>query len=187
MRFFVPVNDSFIETFVDKLLASKTDALFVKYDERGEEIIGVVNVCLTNPNAKKGVPPEYELAVSVDAAHRRQGLGYELFEPAFTWITDIGATRVFMSCLTTNLAMRLIVQKFNMKMQRDEDGNTAELVLPGKPNLVGVMVGNINNGYALYDLLYKRQLHAYWKALGWDVVPRREPLTLTSVLAIPQP
>jgi len=83
-------------------------------------------------------------------------------------LANIGATRVFMSCLTSNLPMRLIVQKFNMKTEREEDENRAELKLPGRPNLVGVMVGNTQNSIAFYDLLYKRQVHAFWKLMGFD-------------------
>ena len=171
MRFFTPASDYFITTFVDKLLTSKTDALFVKYSEDGQAIIGVVNVCLVRQESKK-LPAEYELAVSVDKEHRRAGIGYELFEQAFKWLTNIGAKRVFMSCLTTNLAMRLIVQKFNMNMSREEDENLAELKLPGLPNLVGIMVGDAENSVAFYDLLYKRQVHAFWntayKLIGYD-------------------
>jgi len=170
MRFFTPATDDFIESYVDRLLDKESfglNALFVRYDDFGREIIGLVDACAVKSKTDEQ-PTEFELGISVDVEHRKHGLGYMLYEEAFSWLSALGAKRVFMSCLTTNVPMQRIVKKFNMASMSEDGERTAELELPGTKDVVGLLVGNSRNLCGFYDLMYRRQLSDIWSmTAGW--------------------
>lgn len=163
LRFFSSANDNYIEAYVDRILRSEKDGLFLAYDETGEEVIGMLNIGLTR-GSEHGELPEYELGISVDAEQRGKGLGYDLFKTAFNWVSALGASRIFVSCLSQNIPMQKIVKKFNIEIDYEGNEQHATIMLPGVHNPVGVMVGNATNWCVLYDLMYRRQLQRMWRS-----------------------
>lgn len=156
LRFFSNIQDDGISTYVNRMLSSEGDGLFLQYSSDGHEVIGMLHVGRLTPSD----PPEYELGISVDAEHRRSGIGARLFESAVIWLRAIGAKRVFMSCLYENDAMKNIVRKLNMQVRTEDGEHVAELDLGSAPDPLALVVGNAVNWFALYDLGVRRYLHA---------------------------
>lgn len=168
-RFFTQASDYFIEAYVDRILRSDKDGLFLRYNDAGEDVIGMLNVSLIHAGTEGGSDGgmEFEMGISVDEQHRKHGIGYDLFAAAFSWVTALGAKRVFISCLSTNTPMQKIVKKFNMAVSHDQgecNAITLPDTFPGSPSMVGMVIGDTVNWYALYDLFYRRQLRMIWNA-----------------------
>lgn len=98
-----------------------------------------------------------ELGLTVSNNLRRRGNGDALFKRGITWAKARGVKRLFMHCLTENVAVQRIAKKNGMHVVRMIGGEAeADLALPYDPTAIvnQILLDNIS----VYDMVLVNQL-----------------------------
>lgn len=147
-RFFMATNDTFLNAYLDKI--SKNDEIFLTMDTIGGElrVTGFLHVASMGNGS-------YEIGVSVDSDQRKQGIARQLFDRAFIHLREVGCKKLYINCLSTNVAMQKIVRHYQMDVKKDEDDpttSTAYLEMNGQPDFYAMLQGTHQDNIALFDL-----------------------------------
>ena len=124
LRFGYAVTDDALQLYVRKLHFSR-DAVFGVFDETAELL------ALGHLGFDKSAPfvTAAEFGVSVLPHARRQGLGLRLLERAAIHARNRGATRLLMTYMPENAALKHLAQKAGMDLVPDIDEPRATLAL----------------------------------------------------------
>jgi RimJ/RimL family protein N-acetyltransferase len=155
LRFSHRLDDAAIEGFVGSLRPTQNH-IFVIEDEQGR-VVAVVQLAL-----REGA--DAELAFSVDAAYRGQGLAHDLARRAILWARNRRLRSVYMSCMAENLPVRKLAHKLGMRSELDSGEADAKLMLPPPTHLSLVRE-------MAYDVAALR--HARWLAWRDALRPRQ--------------
>jgi GNAT superfamily N-acetyltransferase len=109
------VTDESVRRYVAGLRFD-TDALLGVEDEGGK-LVGLAHGCMY----AVGHETRVEVAFSVDAERRREGLGAALMAAARRFAESIGAHSVVGMCVARNLPMRYLFARASMAMTREDD------------------------------------------------------------------
>ncbi|MFO1152272.1 MAG: GNAT family N-acetyltransferase [Rhodospirillales bacterium] len=120
-RFGNCLSDAGITGFVDGL-RPRENHIFVDQETTGK-VVGAVQIAVRYGS-------DAELALSVDAEHRRRGVAYVLAKRAILWARNRRIRSVCMSCLAENRPMRRLAKKVGMEMDADGGLVEAKLSLP---------------------------------------------------------
>lgn len=118
LRFGGVVGDDGVRAFVDRLHPATTTVI-AAMDSR---LCVIAAVQITRMGWSSA-----ELAFSVDAGHRRRGLGRALTARAMLWARNRGIGRVHVHCLRENLSMRRLAAEAGLQVTddgEDSDGGT---------------------------------------------------------------
>lgn len=149
MRFFAAINETAIQSYVDKL--GKDDELFFTIKSLPGldfKITGFLHVAKIDENS-------VEIGVSVDSTERGQGIATKLFDRAFLYVKSKGCKKIYINCLTTNVAMQRIVDKYKLTTTRDPDDpytKTAVVEMKDSPDFYAYLKGLHQDQIALFDL-----------------------------------
>lgn len=147
-RFFSPSSDFALEQYVAKL--SENDQLFVTL-QAPKNVIFVTGFL----HAAKISDDEYEIGVSVDADQRKNGIASALFDRAFNYVRAKGCKRIYINCLSTNYAMRRIVDKYKIPTSVDPYDPSTKIgimELEGRPDFYSYVQGIHQDQIAMFDL-----------------------------------
>ena len=118
LRFGMVISDETIEAFVARINPWKT-RIIARFNHR-LEVVAAVQVSVVDGRLA-------ELAFSVDAAERSQGLATVLMNRALLWARNRGIRRVHAHCRTGNQPMRRLARRAGMAV--DMGAGEAEGVL----------------------------------------------------------
>ena len=121
LRFGLALAPTVIAAYVDQMNLER-DAVLGVHDERNA-LVGVAHVAIEDDHA--------ELALSVLPGHRRRGIGSALFRRAIAYARMRRMPRLIMHCLTANVAIVRMAQKFGMVVV--ENGRDADAFLDLHP------------------------------------------------------
>ncbi|HVE88755.1 MAG TPA: GNAT family N-acetyltransferase [Burkholderiaceae bacterium] len=123
LRFGYAVTDNALQLYVRKLHFSR-DAVFGIFDDAAELL------ALGHLGFDKAAPSKTaEFGVSVLPHARRQGLGLRLLQRAAVHARNRGATRLLMTYMPDNTALKHLAQKAGMHLVPDIDEPRATLAL----------------------------------------------------------
>jgi GNAT superfamily N-acetyltransferase len=94
-----------------------TDTLLGVEEDEGGKLVGLAHGCVY----AVGQETRVEVAFSVDAERRREGLGAALMAEARRFAESIGAHSVVGMCVARNLPMRHLFARASMAMTREDD------------------------------------------------------------------
>ncbi len=156
LRFGYPRDDDAVRNYVDGLQPSR-DAVLAHFGA-GMEVIGAVHVALCARNVA-------EFAFSVDADHRRCGIGAALFARAVDFARNRGVASAVIYCLAENRQMRSLARKARMTISTSAgDSEGAVELPPATPaSMVGEMVSE-HAGLCDYALKANRRAVRTWCA-----------------------
>ncbi len=121
LRFGMALAPTVIAAYVDQIDLDR-DAVLGVHDERNA-LIGVAHVAIEDDQA--------ELALSVLPRHRRRGIGSALFRRAIAHARIRRMPKLIMHCLTANVPIMRMAQKFGMVVV--ENGRDADAFLDLQP------------------------------------------------------
>jgi GNAT superfamily N-acetyltransferase len=121
LRFGMALGPAVIAAYVGQIDLDR-DAVLGVHDERNA-LIGVAHVAIEDDQA--------EVALSVLPGHRRRGIGSALFRRAIAHARIRRMPRLFMRCLTANVPIMRLAQKFGMVIV--ESGSDADAFLDLQP------------------------------------------------------
>lgn len=121
LRFGMALGPTVIAAYVDQMNLEQ-DAVLGVHDERNA-LVGVAHVAIEGDHA--------ELALSVLPGHRRRGIGSALFRRAIAHARIRRMPRLIMHCLTANVPIMRMAQKFGMVVV--ENGHHADAFLDLHP------------------------------------------------------
>jgi len=123
MRFHVPVKDSSIERFVDRL--SWWRSINVGYFEDGA-LRGSAQLVWSEDPWRDGV----EFAIAVEPAWRGRDIGTALMGRALILARNRGLETLTMSCLRENEAIRALARRFEARLAFEDNTVEGRLRLP---------------------------------------------------------
>lgn len=123
MRFHVPIKDSAIERFVDRL--SWWRSINVGYFEDGA-LRGSAQLVWSDDPWRDGV----EFAIAVEPAWRGRGIGSALMDRALILARNRGLEKLTMTCLRENEAMRALARHFEARLTFEANEVEGRLRLP---------------------------------------------------------
>lgn len=118
LRFGTTISDEAIEAFVARISRWRT-RIIARFNHR-LEVIAAVQISLSDG-------PLAELAFSVDAAERGQGVATALMDRALLWARNRGILRVHAHCQAENQPMRRLARRAGMAI--DMGAGEAEGIL----------------------------------------------------------
>jgi GNAT superfamily N-acetyltransferase len=143
-RFTGAVSDAFLEIHADEALRS--DGLVLGY-RHGEAVRGVAELQMAGAR-------EAEAAFSVEASHRRRGVGHALFRRVLLAARNRGVRTLHLRCLPHNRAMQALARRHGARIIV-EDGEMLAEVATQAPTVVSLwqeaMAENLGLPLALYD------------------------------------
>jgi GNAT superfamily N-acetyltransferase len=80
----------------------------------------------------------WELAVSVDEEHQRQGIADKLMSEMIVWAKFHHIPEVYMHCIETNRVIQHLAQKHELKTKERGDGERTSAIEVPEPNFVEV-------------------------------------------------
>ncbi|GEM_PF-2078903 len=160
MRFGHSLSDQAVQDYCDALSWGRT--LLYGHVKEGE-ILGLTELSWNDQCLYNGSWPEtVELAVTVDAQSRHQGLGYALLARGITAARNRSFKRIYMVCLAGNRQMRALAKRFNYRISLDDGDVEAILELP--PLTQGTLFEEAwQESGAFFDLFWE-QLHPLTQA-----------------------
>jgi len=147
------------------------DAMFGVYDD-DLRLVGVAHLALGGDVA--------ELGISVLPEHRRHGTGAALFDRGAAHARNRFISKLFMHCLSENLAIMHIARRSGMDIVVDAGDADAHLVLP-PANPFSVTGEFLTDRLALYDYALKANV-AVWKGIN-AALESRATLVLARAVA----
>lgn len=147
LRFGYPIDDDGVRTFVERL-ASRNNRILVHHDP-ALQLIGAVHIAFNRRESA-------ELALSVDAPHRGQGIGRDLLERGVLWAGNRGIRRLHLYFLGENQGMRRLARAAGMEITVDGGECEASLVPPA-PTPTSLLTEMTLEGQAVVD--YLRRAH----------------------------
>jgi RimJ/RimL family protein N-acetyltransferase len=155
-RFYTPVTEAFIDRYLSGItLDARGDAVFVVYDDGGEDVVGMCHVAVTG----SGVTRSAELALSVSDDYRHRHIGIDMLERAILHCNTLGITKVFMYCLKSNTAMQHMAKKLNMKVVTDYDESVGTLELAEGKVPAAIAEALTVDTVAMFDLGYRQMVN----------------------------
>lgn len=118
MRFESSVNDEYITRYVSRIPAS--DPIFGVIDQTGT-LIAAAHVAVVGNTA--------DLGLSVEAAHRRRGLGTRLLGATVTFAAESGLKRFSSQCLSHNRWMTTRMRRMGFSIDVDHETTVATLAI----------------------------------------------------------
>lgn len=167
-RFYTPANERTINNYLSGItLDSRGDAVFVVYDDKGENVVGMCHVAVSGTKETRRA----ELALTVSAKHRKRRIGLDMLERAVLHCRTIGITKVFMNCLKSNTPMQNMARKLHMKVVTDIDESVGELEL-AKGRIPTAMTEALAiDTVAMFDLQYRRMVNVASHILAAAISP----------------
>jgi GNAT superfamily N-acetyltransferase len=114
LRFCTSASDDYIGRYVEGLRRCGFTAVGAF---EGDQLRGVAECRLIEGSS----PRSAEIALSVEAAYQRQGVGSTLFARALAVIRNRGVRRCLITTLPSNRPMRAIARRFGMTLSADGD------------------------------------------------------------------
>ena len=148
LRFGYAVTDAALCLYVRKLHFSR-DAIFGIFDEAAE-LLALGHLGFDKSPSSKTA----EFGVSVLPHARRRGLGLRLLQRAAVHARNRGATRLIMTYMPENDALRLLAQRAGMHLIPDADEPRATLSLD-PPTAVSLMDETFSEMLAAIDLGFR--------------------------------
>lgn len=150
LRFGYTPTDSIIEKYVNDSWGKTDNDWYGMYDADREGVVATLHISQMDDETA-------ELGFTVSSDLRRRGNGDALFKRGATWAKARGIKRLFMHCLTENVAVQRIAKKNGMHVVRMIGGEAeADLALPYDPTAIvnQALLDNI----AVYDMVLVNQL-----------------------------
>lgn len=122
-RFFGPVSDAFLDSFVDR--AHGQGALVY-----GAFVDGIMRAAGELRIVSHVWPRSAEAALSVEAAWQDSGIGSALLGRLITAARNRGIAKIVMLCQLENARMRHLAEKHEAELRFEEGGDTGLLVQP---------------------------------------------------------
>ena len=154
LRFGSSLSPESIAGYVERLDFDR-DAMFGVYDD-DLRLVGVAHLALGGDVA--------ELGISVLPEHRRHGTGAALFDRGAAHARNRFIAKLFMHCLSENLAIMRIARRSGMDIVVDAGDADAHLELP-PANPLSVTGEFFTDRLALYDYALKAHV-AVWKGIN---------------------
>ena len=109
LRFGYPVSDSNVDAYVTSTIASteKQDNYWFGILD-GDKLVATIHI------ATMGDVAEFAFTTAED--YRGQKLGQLLFARGYQLVTEYKITRIYLACLSQNIAMRHIAKKFGLSV-----------------------------------------------------------------------
>lgn len=121
-RFCYHIKDDAIDGLILHMLYNRSDHYLFSAEIDGQRR-GFVHL------AREG--EDWELAVSVEHDHQRQGIADALMSHAITWGKTHGIHTVFMHCITQNTKIQHLARKHGLRIvERDGSETTSRVELP---------------------------------------------------------
>ena len=150
LRFGYTPTDTIIEKYINDSWKRPHDRWYGMYSADRDGVVATLHIAqMDNETA------EFGFTVSNDL--RRRGNGDALFKRGVAWAKARGLKRLFMHCLSENVAIQRIAKNNNMHVVRMIEGEAeADLALPYDPTAIvnHILLENI----ALYDMMLVNQL-----------------------------
>ncbi len=140
MRFSASVSDTFLVEYADASFAA--GCILHGYFEAGE--LRAVAELRTDGG---WLTHEAEAAFSVEHDWRGKGIGTELFGRMLRSARNRGITKLMISCLAWNTAMRALAQKFKAELHLEE-GEVIGTILPERSSAASLMDEAVEDGIA---------------------------------------
>lgn len=155
-RFYVPVSDEFIDRYLSGItLDARGDAVFVVYDDGGEQVVGMCHVAISGTGDTRSA----ELALSVSDTHRNRYIGMDMLERALLHCKTLGITKVFMYCLRSNAPMQHMARRLNMTVVTDIDESIGTLELAKGKIPVAMAKALASDTVSMFDLGYRQMVN----------------------------
>lgn len=145
-RFTGTVSDAYLERYAHEALAS--DGLVLGY-RLGEAVRGMAELQMTGPDRA-------EAAFSVEAGHRRRGVGRALFRRLLLAARNRGARTIHLRCLPHNRAMQELARRHGARLVHDGDEMLGE-VETDAPTALSLWQETVAESLALPWALYDRR------------------------------
>lgn len=165
LRFGFIVTNDYIARYVDEYW-DKPGAWFGTYD--GSNLVAVVHVSILKDEA--------ELGLSVNVGYRHRKLGQKLFERAAIYIKSKNIKHVFMHCLSENMAMRHMAQKYGMTTITSFGESDARTTIDFPFTPLDSMNEAVAQQLALYDngIRAMAKLWTDYIERIWDSIPKSQ-------------
>lgn len=153
LRFGYTPTDSIIQKYVEDSWEKVDHRWYGIYDADREGLVATLHVAQMDSETA-----EFGFTVSTDL--RRRGNGDALFKRGITWAKARGVKRVFMHCLSENIAIQRIAKNNGMHVVKMIGGEAeADLALPQDPTAIFGQA--ILDNMAVYDMLFVNQLRLF--------------------------
>lgn len=153
LRFGYAPTESIIEKYVNDTWNTFNDRWYGIYNADKDGVVATLHASQIDEETA-----EFGFTVSTDL--RRRGNGDALFKRGATWAKARGIKKVFMHCLSENVAIQRIAKNNGMHVVKLVGGEAeADLALPHDPAALfnQAMLDNL----AVYDMLFINQLKLF--------------------------
>lgn len=148
LRFCNTLSDEAIAKYVDRidLRSVKGEAVFAVFDD-AKQIVGMCHVApyYDDPNGA-------EMALSVDEAYRRKGVGDMLFSRGILHCESLGIKKVYMNCLASNMPIQKLARRSGMSVTTNYGESVANLNLNDRNAIAAFLESLQNDSMGLYDV-----------------------------------
>lgn len=145
LRFCSPVTDDLINRFCDKIENAISDNIIVGVFDHELVLIGAGHIATF---------PHIELALSVLPANQQQGIGSALMKHMVVWCNNRGKASGYMSCLSSNIAIKKLCSRNNIVMHTDGSDTDGNIQFSG-PTAFSILTEIADTNVALADYMVK--------------------------------
>lgn len=123
LRFYMAVNDSYVERYVNNQIRWDTDKCFGIFE--GGKIVAFLHLAIREKVSDTAV--NAELGISVNKEFRGKGFAKKLMSRVLNYCISNSIETLVMECLKENKVMQSLAKSLNMKTYTEEDSVVAKL------------------------------------------------------------
>jgi len=146
LRFGYTVSDDVIDSLCDSFENDPARHILFTIENSRLEFLAVGHIAIES---------EMELAFSVLKPYQGQGMGNQLMARCIQWCRTHGILEGYMVCLSSNVAIKHLCQKYNIIMAGDTGESMAKIKLD-KANIITYANEATDDNLAVMDYLGKR-------------------------------
>lgn len=123
LRFYMAVNDSYVERYVNNQIHWDTDKCFGIFE--GGKIVAFLHLAIREKVSDTAV--NAELGISVNKEFRGKGFAKKLLSRVLNFCLHNSISELHMECLKTNTIMQSLAKSLNMETRVEEDSIVANI------------------------------------------------------------